>query len=136
MAEGDISPSTITYSYNDYVSSSYKADDGLKIIITFIVLFSIFVISIIAIGQSLYHTYYCIDKIEQATILGQELIEHHGAYGTQWYEYRNTLLIGNDHSTINSMELMTNFRPRDNITILSTYRKSDMVLLSTEYIKR
>lgn len=135
MTQGDYSSSTITYTYNDYGSPSSNADNGLKILLFILVFGGIIVISLTIIGQNLYHTYYCIDKIEQATILGQELIQHYGAYGTSWYEYRNTILIGNDYSTIDSMELMTKFRPKDNITIRSTYRKSDMTLLSTEYTK-
>lgn len=136
MTQGDKSSSTITCSYNEYSgSSSYRPDNGLSILIVGFVIFSIIVIFLITSGQNLYHTYYCIDKIEEATILGQELIKHYGAYGTSWYEYRNTILIDNSHSTIDSMELMTDFRPKDNITIRSTYRKSDMTLLSTEYTK-
>lgn len=43
-------------------------------------------------------------------------------YGSRWYEYKNTVIFGNkSYGSIDSIDLMTRFRPKDVILIQTKY---------------
>lgn len=131
---GDMGNSTITYTYDDY-GSDYRGDRTSPFAV-FLVL-GIAIVAILGIGGSIiYNNYFLYEDTNNATILSQELVKHTGAYGSIRYEYKNTIIIGEEYSIIDSADLMAKFRPGEHIVISEKRRKSDNVLMSTNYIKQ
>lgn len=131
--QGEKGTETLTFTYDIGIDSynSYRTDPGgfkpkkdpEDNVEAYVLGFLIIILSLG--GYLMYSDYQnsFVTETVAATILGQELFEHHGAYGSRWYEYRNTLIFDNRTTvTIDSMDLMSRFRPKDIITIGTTYR--------------
>lgn len=131
--QGEKSHSPISYTYNEYVGAydHTEANNAFFIVLGVIVVSLVISFAIIIIYNSTLYT-----NQTDATLISQELIEHHGAYGSIWYEHRNVITIGNDYSFIDNPILMAKFRPGDNISIIEKRRKSNNELVSTEYVEQ
>ena len=132
--QGEKSYSPISYTYNEYVGA-YDHTEANNMFFTLVGIIILIVLVISSVIVIIYNSTLYTNQTD-ATLISQELIEHHGAYGSIWYEHRNVITIGNDYSFIDNPILMAKFRPGDNISIIEKRRKSNNELVSTEYVEQ